>query len=295
MHFEIGQMTNQRQIKAGDLTFNLVEAGPAEGPLIMLLHGFPEFWLAWREIIAPLAQSGFRVVAPDQRGYGLSDKPRGVDAYRLDRLADDVVAIARAVGHERFHLVGHDWGGSVGWWLATRRPAHVAKMVIANAAHPAVWRAAMKDDRDQRRRSGYVRVLRMPWLPEAMIRLGGYRSLEAAFGDVGRSDAFDRSTMGRYRAAWRQPGALRSMLNWYRALFRQPLPMPPPASIPVPTLLIWGDRDRFAVPGLADRSASLCRSVTIEHWPDATHWTPHGDPDRFLRAVLAFVGEPIRA
>jgi epoxide hydrolase 4 len=285
-------MTKQRQIKAGDLTFNVVEAGPAEGALIILLHGFPEFWFEWREIVKPLAQSGFRVVAPDQRGYGLSEKPRGVDAYRLDWLADDVVAIARAFGHERFHLVGHDWGGSVAWWLATRRPEHVSKMVISNAAHPAVWRAAMKNDPEQRRRSGYVRIVRIPWIPEAMIRLGGYRSLEAAFAEVGPPGAFDRSTIDRYRVAWRQPGALTSMLNWYRALFRQPLPMPALSSIPVPTLLIWGDRDRFAVPGLADRSASLCRNVQIEHWPDATHWTPHDDPERFLNAVLKFVGEP---
>lgn len=281
-------MIKQRRIQAAGVNLNVVEEGPADGPLVILLHGFPEFWFEWRDLIGPLAHAGFRVVAPDQRGYGLSDKPRGVDAYRLDSLADDVIAIAAAIGHKDFRLVGHDWGGSVAWWVAARNPERVLQMAILNAAHPAIWRDAMASDPEQRRRSGYVKLVRLRWLPEAIIRVGGFRSLEASFEDSVRREAFAPAAMSHYRKAWQRPGALTAMLNWYRALFRQPLSVPAPNSLTVPTLLIWGDRDRFAVPDLADRSAALVREVRVEHWTDATHWTPHDAPERILQTLIEF-------
>ena len=182
-----------------------------------------------------------------------------------------------------------DRGGTVAWWLASCWPERLVRMVIANAPHPVVWCAAMEDDSEQRRKSRYARLLRIPLLPEILIRLGGYRGLEKVLADNQGSEAFDSDTMDRYRAAWGQRGALRAMLNWYRALFRQDLKMPLPSGIVVPTLLVWGDRNRFAVPRLSERSAALCADVCVEHWPDATHWTPHDDPQRFARAVSSFL------
>jgi len=127
------------------LELHLAEAGPANGPLVVLLHGFPEFWRAWRAYLGPLARAGFHVVAPDQRGYGLSDKTAGVAAYDLDRLAGDVAGFADYFGQQRFSLVGHDWGASVGWWLATKSPERLRRLVLMNAPHPAVWREAMRN------------------------------------------------------------------------------------------------------------------------------------------------------
>lgn len=281
--------TKMRRIAVNGVTLNVAEAGRPHGPLVILLHGFPEFWFEWRDLIAPLAEAGFHVVAPDQRGYNLSDRPRGVDSYRLDSLAEDVVGLAAALGRERFQLVGHDWGGAVAWWVATQHPDRVRRMAILNAAHPAIWFDAMANDPEQVRRSRYVRLMRIPRLPEAMIRLGGYRGLAAAFSDCIRPEAYGSDELDRYFEAWRRPGAITAMLNWYRALFRQPLPCPAPLSLTPPTLLIWGDRDRFGAAGLAERSAALAADIKVEHWPDATHWTPHDAPDRLRARLLAFL------
>lgn len=272
---------------SGELRIHMIEAGPADGALVVLLHGFPEASFAWRALMGALAEAGFRVVALDQRGYGLSDKPRGVDAYRLDRLADDVAGLIAALGAERAQIVGHDWGGAVGWWLATRRPERILRMAILNAPHPAIWRDAMANDPEQRRRSRYVQLLRVPWLPELLIRAGRYKGLEQAVSNGARPP--DAASLIRYREAWTQPGALTAMINWYRALFRQDLPIPSAGAIDIPTLLIWGDRDPFGTRALATRSAALGRDVTVEHWPDGTHWTLHDEPERLALRLKDFL------
>ena len=277
---------NEQLVQAGSVRLHALVSGPETGPTVILLHGFPELSWAWRSLIPPLAEAGMRVIAPDQRGYGGSDKPEGVDNYRLDALADDVLALARAFGVVQFRLVGHDWGGAVAWWLATRHPSAIERMAILSAPHPAVWREAMTDDPEQRRRSGYVRVLRLRWLPELMIRLGGYRALDQALAAGRRPVGGD--TLSRYRTAWRQPGALTGMINWYRALFQQPLAAPPLRSIATPTLLIWGDQDPFAAPAPAERSAALLRDGMVEHWPSATHWTLHDEPERLADTLIRF-------
>src|SRR5215469_10770154 len=159
------------------ITLFCAEAGPADGPLVVLLHGFPEFWYGWRHQIMPLARAGFRVVALDQRGYDESDKPRGVDAYDLDRLAEDVAGLADTLGCERFAIAGHDWGASVGWWTARNFPARVERLAVLNAPHPAVWQDAMLNNPEQKKLSRYVGLIGIPILPELIIRLGGYRAL----------------------------------------------------------------------------------------------------------------------
>ena len=282
-------MVEHRTVQANGVRLHVAEAGPADGPLVILLHGFPEFWFGWREQIAPLAEAGFRVVAPDQRGYNLSSKPNGVAAYRLNLLADDIFALAEAVGRERFSLVGHDWGASVAWWMATLRPDPIERLAILNAPHPAVWLRSMTEDPAQRKKSRYVKVLRTPWLPELMIRAGGYRGLADAFKSSIRPEAFDSDTMAAYQTAWRQPGALTATLNWYRALFSQDLPCPPTGSIRTPTLVIWGDRDAFAEPNLAEASAALCADARVLHFPEATHWVAHDEPYEVSDALIAFL------
>lgn len=275
--------------RVNGVSLHVAQAGPEDGSLVILLHGFPEFWFGWRDQIGPLAAAGNRVLVPDQRGYDLSGKPKGVDAYRLDLLAEDIFALADAVGRERFSVVGHDWGAAVAWWMATRRPSRLDRLVCLNAPHPAIWLREMTQDPVQRRKSRYVQMLRLPILPELMVKAGGYRGLSDAFASSIRPEAFGPAAMARYREAWARPGALTATLNWYRALFRQALPVPEPGSIPTPTLVIWGDQDAFAEPRLAEASAELCAEAQVLHLPDASHWVVHDRPDDVRDALLAFL------
>jgi pimeloyl-ACP methyl ester carboxylesterase len=283
----------QRKVAANGIELNVAEAGPPDGPLVILLHGFPEFWFGWREHIEPLAAAGFRVAAPDQRGYNLSSKPKGVASYRLDLLAADIFALATALGRDRFSVVGHDWGASVAWWMATTGPHdRLSRLAVLNAPHPAVWRASMAADPEQRKKSRYVQMLRMPWLPELMVKAGGYRGLSDAFASSPRPAAFGPEAMAAYGEAWRRPGALTATLNWYRALFVQDLPVPPPASLRVPTLVLWGDQDAFAEPKLAEASAALCADARVVHFPNASHWLAHDEPQAVQRELLGFLPPP---
>lgn len=282
-------MLEHRTLDLGPVTLHVVEAGPVDGPLVILLHGFPEFWFGWRSQIAALADAGFRVVAPDQRGYNTSGKPRGAAAYVLDTLADDIFALADALGRERFSVVGHDWGASVAWWMAGRKPARLDHLAILNAPHPAIWRRAITRDPAQRKKSRYVQALRLRWLPEWLMRRDNYAALAKAFVGAARPEAFDADAMAAYRAAWAQPGALTGAVNWYRALFLQDLPVPPPGSLRTPTLILWGDRDPFAGPELAEVSAQLCSDVRVQHLADATHWTVHDNPSEVSAALIGFL------
>jgi epoxide hydrolase 4 len=271
---------------ANGVKLHCADAGPADGPLLVLLHGFPEFWFGWRDYFAPFAERGFHVVAPDQRGYNLSSKPSGIEAYRLDTAAADVFGLADYFGRDKFHVVGHDWGAAVAWRMASLSPARLLSATMLQAPHPAVWMEAMRDDPDQRHKSRYVRILRMPWLSEMALKLGDYAALAQAFKTSARREAFSQETLGAYRDAWRQPGALTAMLNWYRALFLDEPPMPDRGSLTAPTLVIWGDRDDFAVPRLADDSAALCANVRVRHLPQATHWVHHDAPEIVRDAIL---------
>ncbi len=206
----------------GGVPLHVIEAGPPGGALTVLLHGFPEFWWGWRRQIKPLAQAGLRVIVPDQRGYGSSGKPEGAAAYGLDRLAADVIGLADAHGRERVRLVGHDWGGLVAWWTATRHPDRVERLVAINAPHPSVAGAYMRRHPSQMVKSSYIGLFQVPRLPEALLRAGGYRRLRRALRETSRPGTFPDADIDRYAQAWAEPGALTAMLNWYRALPRRP-------------------------------------------------------------------------
>jgi pimeloyl-ACP methyl ester carboxylesterase len=269
------------------VSLNVAEAGPDDGPLVILLHGFPEFWFGWRHQIGALAAAGYRVVAPDQRGYNLSDKPQGIANYDVDRLADDVVVLADHYTAEPFFLVGHDWGAVAAWWTATRSPAKVRKLTVLNCPHPAVWRDAMDNDRVQRRASWYVRAFQIPWLPEMLLRSGNYRALVTALREA-RAPVSDED-IERYREAWRQPGALTAMINWYRAIRRRSFEPIPPGSIATPVQIVWGRNDPYALPALAEASKRLCADARLTFLPEATHWVAHDEPERVNAILLEFL------
>ncbi len=207
--------------KTNGITLYCAELGPTHGPLVFLLHGFPEYWYGWRHYIAPLARAGYRVVAPDQRGYGESDKPKGIAAYDLDVLAADMVGLADTLGRDRFAVVGHDWGASVGWWIARNYPTRVSQLAVLNAPHPAIWKYAMRHVPAQRRKSRYVGMMAMPWLPEFLVRTRNFNALVTALHSARRKDAFSKVDIEQYRQAWKKPGAVTAMLNWYRAFLRK--------------------------------------------------------------------------
>ena len=275
------------RLQANGITFHCIEAGPKDGPLVLLLHGFPEFWWGWRYQIEPLASAGFHVLVPDQRGYNLSDKPEGRRAYDLDTLAKDAVGLADALGRETFSVVGHDWGGLVAWWTASRYPDRVAKLVVLNAPHPQVAGAYMRSHPSQMLRSLYVGFFQIPRLPEAMLSANDHRSLKDALLRTSRVGTFTAEDIAHYDKAWSQPGALTTMLNWYRAL-----PFKPDmkdATVRPPTLVVWGSQDRFLEKGLAEESLKLCESGSIRWIESATHWVQHEEPEAVNATLVEFL------
>lgn len=280
------------RIETNGIHLHVVEAGPAEGPPVFLIHGFPEFWYGWRNQIAPLAERGFHVIAPDQRGYNLSDKPKGIASYDLDQLAADVVGLADHFGLETFAVAGHDWGASVGWWLAGQHADRLRRLAVLNAPHPAVWREAMLHDPAQKRKSGYVRLFQVPFLPEFLIGLDRSRALSKGFRDSVRPNAFTEADLEQYRKAWAQPGASTATIHYYRALWRKRFLPGAAYRVDSPVLAIWGERDAYATPELAEASVRLCAEGRVVRLPQSTHWVQHDEPERVTDLLAEFLWMP---
>lgn len=274
---------------ANGVRLHCAEAGREEDPLVILLHGFPEFWFGWRYQIADLVQAGYRVLAPDQRGYNLSAKPKGISAYDLDTLAGDVIGLADSLGRERFALIGHDWGGVVGWWVISKYPSRVSRFVALNAPHPKTWQDAVRSDPRQHKKSSYARFFRLPWLPELALRRNNFKAFTVALRQSRNPEAFNESSLAEYRAAWSQPGALTAMLNWYRALLGRADKTFAVGQIAMPVMVIWGVRDPYLIPELAGASAGLCINATVKRFDEATHWTQYDDVERVNALLLEFL------
>ncbi len=279
---------HRRDHQAAGVRLSCIEAGPPNGPLVLLLHGFPEDGLSWTPQIAALAEAGFKVVAPDQRGYGDSDRPSGKAAYGLERLTADVVALATALGHDRFDLVGHDWGGVVAWWVATRHPDRVRRLAVLNAPHPSAMAPYMRRSPSQALHSAYILAFRAPVLPEVMLRAFDCALLFGVLRWSSQPGAFTSEEFARYRRAWRTPGALTAMLNWYRALGGERRTGRARRVSP-PTLVLWGARDIFLQLGLAKASAALCEDARIIVFDHASHWLQHEEPTAVNAELIAFL------
>ena len=271
----------------GDVRFHAVVAGPKDGSVVILLHGFPEFWFGWRRQIEPLAAAGFRVIVPDQRGYNLSSKPSGVAAYSLTELVSDVIAIADQLGQERIYLAGHDWGAAVAWSTALLHPQRVAKLVVLNVPHPSVMRKFISTRPRQLLRSWYMFFFQLPWLPEAFFSAFDFRIGARALLRSSRPGTFSDEDLAQYRAAWSQPGALNAMINWYRALFRTRVRFPD-KTVRVPTRILWGERDAFLLPEMARESLRYCANANLFTFANATHWLQHEEPARVSELLIDF-------
>lgn len=280
-------LLRHREAELNGVRLHWVEAG--DGPLVLLLHGFPDFWYTWRRQLPAIAAGGFRAVAPDLRGYGLSGRPRGLGAYRMDVLAADVAALVGHLGAERASVVGHDWGGAIAWNLPRYEPGLVERLVILNSPHPRAFAREIRTA-DQLRRSWYIFFFQLPLVPEALLGARGHALLERPFRRLLRKGALTAEDLALYREAWARPGALTAMLDYYRAAFRRRPPRRP-SRIETPALLVWGERDPFLGPRLTEGLERWVPDLRVERIPAAGHWVHLEEPERVNRLILDFLGE----
>jgi epoxide hydrolase 4 len=281
-----------RYADLGDVRLHYVEAG--EGPLVLLLHGFPQFWYQWRHQIPVLVEAGFRVVAPDMRGYNLSDKPLGVRAYRVELLARDVERLILACGEQTAVVVGHDWGAIAAWIAAMRHPERVEKLAILNVPHPARSLDGLLSPM-QLLRSSYVFFFQIPRLPEEVIRAGDFALLRSVLrSDPVQPEALTAEDIERYIEAIAQPGVLTASLNYYRALLRNPREMRALLQrVEAPVLVIWGEKDRFLSRRLAEPPRLWVPNlICVKRLPDASHWVAEDRPLEVNTLLLDFLLSP---
>jgi pimeloyl-ACP methyl ester carboxylesterase len=282
--------TETTYIETNGIKLHVVMAGPEDGQPVILLHGFPEFWYGWKKQIPALAEAGYRVIVPDQRGYNLSDKPKGVKAYALDKLADDILGLMDALGYEKVNLVGHDWGAVVAWALAIWHPERLYKLGILNVPHPAVMLNFLRrGDPEQLRRSWYVFAFQLPWLPEAIMRSDNWRGATRVLRGSGKIHTFTNEDIAEYKQAWSQPGAMTAMLNWYRAAVRYLPKLLKDVRVKVPTLMLWGMQDVALSYRMARLSIDYCEDGRLVFFEDATHWVQHDEAENVTKLLLEFL------
>ena len=263
-----------------------VEAG--EGPLVVLLHGFPEFWYTWRHQIPSLARAGFRVIAPDMRGYNLSGKPEAVRAYGIRTLVEDVAQLIQAVGAERASVVGHDWGAGVAWAFAMLHPELLERLAVLNGPHPERLLRGMLNP-IQLAKSWYLFFFQLPWLPGEIARLDNFDLLTKSFREEPiREGAYDRHDLARYVEALNQPGALEAVMKYFRAMFlpSQAFKVQP---IDAQVLVIWGRNDKHLGEELAVPSPRFVPHARVEYINEATHWVQHDCPERVSELLIEFL------
>jgi pimeloyl-ACP methyl ester carboxylesterase len=292
------QLRVSKHADVNGVRLHYVTAGT--GPLMLFLHGFPDFWMGWREALAEFS-AHYQAVAPDLRGYNLSDKPAGVKAYRAATIVEDVRQLIAHLGHTKCILVAHDWGGAVAWNFAAQYPEAVERLVIVNSPHPLMFVRELARNPVQQAASDYMLMFRRDDA-EQLLAANDYarvwRHLQSWLEGPHPPDA---ATVQAYHDAWAQPGALTAMLNWYRASPLKPIAADDPLldalfaraeefTVRMPTLVIWGERDEALLPGLLDGLDAYVPDLRIERIPEGTHWVVHEFPERVFAAIRNFLG-----
>jgi len=287
-------------LKTG-VTLNVALAGPADAPPVIMLHGFPESHRTWRGL-APSLEDRFRLIMPDQRGFAGSDRPQDVDEYRTDLLVDDIFALAEALGIERFALVGHDWGGAISWPAALRNDPRLSRLAIINAPHPVIFQKSVIEDADQRAASQYITAFRTPGFEKAAEAMGWETLFDKSFGGHVDLAIIPPEERAQYITEWSEPGGFAAMLNWYRA---SQLIVPPPGievpvpdwvlglfpKVKVPTLVIWGMKDKALLPVQLDGLDALVPDLRVARIEDAGHFVPWEKPEAVAAALGPFLSE----
>jgi len=267
-----------RVLHINGIALHVVLAGSPSGKPLIFLHGFPEFWFAWRRQIDHFVSSGYRVIIPDQRGYNLSDKPAGIANYSIDLLARDVVRVLDNVAGSKAFVVGHDWGAAVSWYLAARYSDRIHRTAMLSVPHPRVFIKNLIMNPTQLRKSWYMFLFQLPWLPEFIVRRRDWALLVRALRDTSAPGLFSDSDLEQYKESWAKKGALTAMVNSYRAALLRPSKLAldrESSRVKLPVLLIWGKNDQFAVEAMARESLQYCDNGHLEFFESATHWVQH--------------------
>ena len=283
------------------ITLNVRHGGLDHGEPIVFLHGFPESHRTWRHQLEELAGE-YRVVAPDQRGFAASDKPDGVENYETDKIVADLIALADALGIDEFTLAGHDWGGAAAWLAALTHPDRVKRLIIVNAPHPLVFTRSLVEDEGQRAASQYINLFRNPAMEAGIAAMGYETFYEKTFGSHTDISKVPDEEKRAYIEDWSRPGAMTAMLNWYRASkIEVPLPgedaeVPAWAKAPfptlkMPTLVIWGLRDKALLPVQLGGLDKLVEDLRIVTSPSAGHFIPWEEPETVTSAIRDFMAE----
>jgi len=288
LHFE--------RVKTNGIYLNVISTGPTNGPLLVLLHGFPETaLLSWSSQFEAFAQAGYHVIAPDQRGYNTSDKPEGISSYVTDELVADIIGLFDHYKAQEAFVVGHDWGSVVAWQLGIRHSDRVKKIAVLNVPHPLVFLKYVRSHVSQALKSWYIFFFQLPYVPEFVFtrencRVG--RSMLATSSVEGHT--FSPDLIPRYLQGWTEKNAMSSMINWYRAAVQiESLKTPDPERIVVrsPTLVIWGKKDTALEAEMADLSVKLCENGRAVYFEDATHWVQHDKPVEVATHIIDFFRE----
>ena len=276
-----------RDIITNGIRMHYVAQG--EGPLIVLLHGFPEFWYSWRHQIPFLAEHGYTVVAPDLRGYNDTDKPR--TGYDIPTLIRDIEGLIKGLGQKRAIIVGHDWGGVLAWAFAIRYPEMTDRLIIMNAPHPAAMMRELRTLK-QLRKSWYIFAFQIPWLPEYMLLRNHANEVGRMLrGAAAQKSSFPREVTAKFQQAMSKPGAMTAALNYYRQLFRH-LPSYPTGGkyhVSAPTLLIWGEQDIALDIALTTGLEQWVDNIEVKRIPDSGHWVQQEQPDKVNAFMLEFL------
>lgn len=271
------------------IKLNVVQCGQEEKQAIMFLHGFPEFWYGWKKQINFFCQESFHVVVPDQRGYNLSEKPESIKAYTLEKLAKDIAELIQSLGLKEVYLVGHDLGAGVAWELADRYSELIKKVVIISMPHPEVMSFTLKNSFVQFLKTIYIFLVQLPWLPEMIMKLTNFALLRWGMCLSARKDTFSKRDMEEYMMSWKRDGALTSMFNWYRAArYYKPYRK---TKIKVPTLIIWGEKEKFLSKKMAIQSLKMCEKGQINVIKGGTHWLHHEKSEEVNKVILEFFKE----
>ena len=260
-----------------------------EGALMLMLHGFPEFWYSWRYQISEFAQD-YKVVAIDLRGYNESEKPQKRTAYAISELVKDVAGVITGLGYDRCILVGHDWGGAIAWSFAYAYPEMLGKLIVMNLPHPAKFAVALRSNRRQMLRSWYILFFQLPWLPELTLQFNDYQAIASAFIDSAiDKTVFTDQDLEAYKKAAAKPGALTAMLNYYRNIFPEFLLPRSWDLLQVPTLMIWGENDKFLGKELTYDTQVYVKDFQLKYIPNCSHWVQQEKPDlvnQYMREFL---------
>ncbi|RCJ17900.1 epoxide hydrolase [Nostoc sp. ATCC 43529] len=259
-----------------------------EGPLMLMLHGFPECWYSWRHQIPQFAQD-FKVVALDLRGYNDSDKPTEKSAYIMDEFIKDVEGVIKGLGYEKCVLVGHDWGGAIAWNFAYDHPEMIERLIILNLPHPAKFAEGLRTPQ-QLLRSYYMFIFQLPWIPELILQSSDYQVIETAFkGTAFNKNAFTEADINVYKDAAAKRGALTAMLNYYRNIFQQRILNANQGILKVPTLMIWGENDTALGKELTYGTTAYVRDFQIKYIPNCGHWVQQEQPELVNQYMAEFL------